>query len=858
MNTGKTVLFSFLFLILSITLSAQERNIYQNSTFSTEERVKDLLSRMTTREKIAQVRHLMSWDVLNGQKLDYEKLEEVTKGGVAWGFVDGFPLTGTSSQFVMNEIQKFMVEKTRLGIPIFTVGESLHGAAHEGATIFPQNIALGSTFNPELAYLRSKMTTRDLHAQGLRQVLAPCIDVVRDLRWGRVEEGYGEDPFLSGTLAIAEVNGYLEHGIQPMLKHFGPHGNPLGGLNLASVECGSRDLLDVYLKPFEMVVKNTKVMAIMSSYNSWNRIPNSASPYLLTEVLREDWGFKGYVYSDWGAIGMLQSFHHVAQSKEESAIQSLTAGLDAEASSDAFPTLIEAIDRGTLDEAYLDSAVTRVLRAKFEAGLFDDPYGLAYQKYPMHTKESVDVSRRIADESTVLLKNEGNLLPLKIENLKSIAVLGPNADQVQFGDYTWSRSNKDGVTPLEGLQKLVGNRLVLNYAKGADMMSKDVSLISEAVAMAKKSDLSIIFCGSSSASLARDYSNTNCGEGFDLHDLQLTGSQPELIRAVHAVGKPVILVLVSGKPFTIEWEKEHLPAILVQWYAGEEAGNSIAAILFGGVNPSGKLSYSFPRSVGHLPAYYNHLPSDKGFYKQPGSYASPGRDYVFSSPTNLWNFGHGLSYTSFQFDQLALNKKNFAEDEKIDVALNVTNTGSKEGKEVVQIYIRDIVSSVVTPVKQLKAFQKVALKAGESKRVKLTIPVSELYIRDSKNEKKVESGEFELQIGNSSDHILLRDTISVGHLLEEGVSTNKITARVPKETIEVKGTIRDVQATLIPDAMVYSLLLKKVVGKTSEKGVYRVNVPMNDVLSFEKVGYETLQVEVKNRKDLNVSLNYKN
>lgn len=853
LSIGVVILFA-----ISILSTHAQTPIYKQTQYSTEERVADLLQRMTIDEKIAQIRHLTSWYLFNEQELDLDKLKKHTQNGIAWGFVDGFPLTGKNLKESMHIIQKHMVENTRLGIPTFTVGESLHGSVHEGSTIFPQNVALGSTFNTDLAYQRAAMTTQDLHVQGLRQVLSPCIDVVRDLRWGRVEESYGEDPFMNGKMAIAEVNGYIDNGIAPMLKHFGPHGNPLGGLNLASVECGVRDLLDVYLKPFEMVVKETKIMAVMSSYNSWNHIPNSASHYMMTDILRDDWGFKGYVYSDWGSIGMLEYFHKTAKDDKESATQAITAGLDVEASSDSYPALKELIESGKLDVAVLNTAVSRVLRAKFEAGLFDDPYGEKYVSSKMHSLESIALSRKIADESTVLLKNEKGLLPLDKNKVRSIAVLGPNADQVQFGDYTWSRQNKDGITPLAGLKALLGNTVAINYAKGADMMSLSTDLIPEAVEAAKKSDIAIIFCGSASASLARDYSSTTTGEGFDLHDINLTGAQGNLIKAVHATGKPIVLILVTGKPFTIEWEKENIPAILTQWYAGEQAGASIADILFGNVNPSGHLTFSFPRSVGHLPAYYNHLPSDKGYYKQHGKYGKSGRDYVFSSPTNLWNFGHGLSYTQFGITNLQVAKKNYSERDTVTVTVDVTNTGDRVGQEVVQLYIRDVVSSVVTPVKTLRAFEKVKLKAKEKKTVSLSFSIADLYIRDSNNKKFVESGDFEIQVGSASDNIALKEIINVGESLTASILEAKedIALRPKGKTMKVRGTIRDIQATLIYDVVVFSSLLNKEVGKTDNRGNYTVEVPENDVLVFFKKGYTGSNVEVNKQKDISVSLSY--
>lgn len=704
---------------------------YKNKNLPIEERVEDLLNRMTVDEKIAQIRHIHSSKIFNRQELDMKKLTDWA-GNTSWGFVEGFPLTGDNCAKSMYLIQKYMVEKTRLGIPIFTVAESLHGAVHDGATIYPQNIALGSTFNPELARKKTQMISDDLHSMGFRQVLSPCIDVVRDLRWGRVEESYGEDPYLCGLFGIEEVSGYLENGISPMLKHYGPHGNPLSGLNLASVECGLRDLHEIYLKPFEMVVKNTGILAVMSTYNSWNHIPNSASHYLLTDILRDEWGFKGYVYSDWGAIEMLKTLHFTARNSSEAAIQAISAGLDAEASSKCYPFLKGLIEKGQFDEKILDTAVRRVLFAKFAMGLFEDPYGKTFKNRKRHSPESVKLAKTIADESTVLLKNENQLLPLDAKSLKSIAIIGPNADQVQFGDYTWSRNNKDGVTPLQGIKNRVNKNTAIHYAKGCSLTSLDTSGIAEAVEAAKNSEVAVIFGGSASAALARDYKSSTCGEGFDLNDLNLTGAQSQLIREVYRTGTPVILVLVTGKPFVIEWEKNNLPAILVQWYAGEQAGNSIADILFGEVVPSGRLTFSFPRSTGHLPVYYNYLPSDRGFYKNPGSYDSPGRDYVFSAPSALYSFGYGLSYTSFVYKNLSTDKDKYELNDTIHATVEVKNTGKYTGKEVVQLYVRDKASTYVTPVKQLRDFKKIELAPGETRTVQLQVPISDLYLVDEK------------------------------------------------------------------------------------------------------------------------------
>lgn len=836
-----------------VTVSPQKMP-YQRAGLPIEERVKDLLQRMTLEEKLAQIRHIHSWEIFNGQELDKSKLEKKAQN-MSWGFVEGFPLTAENCAKNMLAIQHFMVEKTRLGIPVFTVAESLHGVVHEGATVFPQSVALGSTFNPDLAYCKTSTIANELHSVGMRQVLSPCIDVVRDLRWGRVEESFGEDPYLCGLFGIAEVKGYMENGISPMLKHYGPHGNPLSGLNLASVETSVRDLHEVYLKPFEMVMKQAPTLAVMSAYNSWNRIPNSASHYLLTDILRKKWGFKGYVYSDWGAIEMLKNFHFTARNSEEATLQALTAGLDVEASSDCYQTIPALIEKGELDSEVVDEAVSRVLYAKFRIGLFDDPYGEKFTKGAIHSKEAIALSKKIADESAVLLKNDRQLLPLAIEKLKSIAIIGPNADQIQFGDYTWTRDNRFGVTPLQGIREYVGDRVKVNYAKGCSLVSMDESDIQQAVEIARQSDVSILFCGSASAALARDYKSSTCGEGFDLNDLTLTGAQPALIKAVQATGKPVILVLVTGKPFAIPWEKKNIPAILVQWYAGEQSGHSIADILFGKVSPSGRLTFSFPESTGHLPVYYNHLRSDRGFYKSPGSYDSPGRDYVFSAPVPLWSFGHGLTYTSFEYSNLRTDKTAYLLNDTVHVQINLKNTGKREGKEVVQLYVSDLYSSVSMPVRQLRDFCKVTLQAGESKTVQLKVPVKELTILNEQNEAIVEPGEFEVQVGSASDRILLRKIIHIG---QARYTENKQEQAIPKSErqIKVQGVIRDVQATLIPGVLIYEKTTGKLVGKSDSKGNFTIKTGNREILCFKKRGYESLEKFVDNQENINLRMDY--
>ena len=841
-----------------ISTFAQSTPIYKDASQPVEIRVQDLLSRMTLEEKIAQMRHIHAYSIMENGKLNKAKLEKLLNGK-SMGFIEGITLPGKDCLALMNEVQQYMRKNTRLGIPVFTLTESLHGSVHDGSTIFPQAIALGSTFNPTLAYEMTSAIAKELSAQGITQSLTPVIDVCRDLRWGRVEECFGEDPFLVSRMGVSQVRGYLDNGVSPMIKHFGAHGAPQGGLNLASVSCGQRDLLSIYLKTFETVVKEAKPWAVMSSYNSWNNEPNSSSRYLMTELLRDQWGFQGYVYSDWGAIGMLNYFHKTAQNGAEAAIQALTAGLDAEASDNSYAELQQLVESGMLDEKYINQAVARILTAKFNMGLFEYtlPAEKNYDKI-VHAPAHVALARKIAEESIVLLQNKNKILPLQMDRLKSVAVIGPNADQVQFGDYTWSRDNKDGVTLLKALKEKTGNRLTLNYAKGCDLVTDSKEGFKEAVNIAQKSDVCIVVVGSASASLARDYSNATCGEGFDLSDLALTGVQEDLIKAVHATGKPVIVVLLSGKPFAMPWIKENIPGIVVQWYPGEQGGLALADMLFGKVNPSGKLNYSFPQSVGHLPCYYNYLPTDKGFYRSPGSKNKPGKDYVFSSPQALWAFGHGLSYADFDYLSATISKEDYGNDEEIEVTVTIRNTGDCDGLEVPQVYVRDVISSVVMPVQELKGFEKVLIKKGETVQVKITIPVSELALYNKDMEKVIEPGAFELQIGRASDDIRIKKVITVERASEKYIPTSKdkekkISAvkNVVATPVVVKGVVRDVQANLLPQVTV------KIGNKettTDMKGEYSIRAMSTDTLTVSGSKFKTERIPIEGRQVINVRM----
>lgn len=826
---------------------------YQNPNLPAKVRALDLLQRMTIEEKIAQVSHLHSWNIFDEQELNKTKLENYC-GDLGIGFFEGFPLSAENCRTTFREIQTYMVENTRLGIPAFPVAESLHGVVQDGATIYPQNIALGSTFNKDLAYQKAKYISAELNTMGVKQVLAPCIDVVKELRWGRVEESYSEDPFLCSQMAVGEVKGYLDHGISPMLKHYGPHGNPQSGLNLASVDCGVRDLFDIYLKPFETVIAQTNVKAVMSSYNAWNRTPNSASRFMLTDILRHRYGFEGYVYSDWGVVDMLKTFHKTAGDDVEAAMQALTAGLDVEASSSCFRALIEKINNNEIDPRVVDQAVLRVLTVKFELGLFEDPYQeKCTWRLPMMSPESIALSRQIADESAVLLENNG-ILPLNKNNYKSIAVIGPNADKVQFGDYTWSKKKSDGVTPLEGIKNLVGKHCKINYAQGCSIASMDESGIAEAVTAAKTSDISLVFVGSSSTSFVRHSTEpSTSGEGIDLNDISLTGAQQQLLEAVKATGKPMVVILVAGKPFAIPWVKENADAVIVQWYAGQEEGNSIAAILFGEVNPSGKLSFSFPQSTGHLPVFYNHLSTDRGFYKEPGTYEQPGRDYVFSSTDALWSFGHGLSYSDFEYLAASTDKTSYNLHDTVKVNASIKNNSKIRGKEVIQVYVRDLVSSIMTPVKQLKAFEKVTLEPGETRQIVLEVPTHELYLTDDLGNRFAEEGDFEFMVGTSSENISFTLPVYLGQNKKNKNKDTEIAASDKGKLIKIKGEVRDVQATPVKDVKVVDGS-GKYQTVTDQNGRYVIKAHEAGRLTFSKKGYAVQEIIVNGSNDINIQI----
>lgn len=743
--------------------------IYKDKTAPIESRVNDLMQRMTLEEKVEQ----MGMHGLG----DYPNLK--ASYGVCDSPFDGLEKIADQSR----KAKQHARENTRLGIPPIQIAECLHGLLAYGATIFPQAIAQGSTWNPELIKEMSAAVADEASAVGVDQALSPLFDLIRDARYGRNEECYAEDPYLVAEMGKAFVTGMQgdpeqtkdaipEGKLMCTAKHFAGYSVPWAGINLAPSSLGEREMRTLYLYPFEKVVKEANVYAVMPSYNEVDGVPAHANRWLLTDVLKGEWDFDGYVFSDYGGLSHLENFHHTAADKAEAAYQGVTAGVDLEAARpDIYPNLVQLVKEGKVKESQIDDAVRRILTAKFKAGVFDKDYADPVNiKKRIHTPAHVALARRLAEESAVLLKNDGSLLPLDASRIKDIAVIGPNADQVQYGDYSYTRDNKSGVTVLEGIKGAVGDKVRVHYAKGCGISSLDKSGFDEAVEAARKSDVAVVVLGETSVILsglgwgkgpgeAEADDPFTTGEGYDLTDINPIGVQRELIQAIQATGTPVVLVLVHGRPWSIAWEKENIPAILEAWYPGEQGGNAIADILFGNVNPSGRLNATFPQSVGHIPVTYDYKPSAKGINREPGTPEKPGRDYVFSSPDPLFPFGHGLSYTDFEYSDMEISGDRFDSD-GITVSVNVKNTGNREGKEVVQLYVNDKASTVTTPVMALKRFRKINLAPGQSERVSFTIAPDDLGLWNKEMKYVTEPGEFEFMFGRSSEDIKCRKTAS--------------------------------------------------------------------------------------------------
>lgn len=744
-----------LILLFSVSLGVNAQvPVYKDKTQPINERVNDLLGRMTLEEKVAQ---------LQNRQMDHNY--EKTLKGLPFGTVHEMNFPAAECASIYADVQKYLKERTRLGIPAITCAEGIQGIIQNGCTIYPVSLAQSSTFNPQLINRMGAAIAEEARAIGIRQILSPVFDIARELRWGRVEETYGEDPFLIAEMGIAYVKGVQSKGdITCTPKHFIAHGTPSGGLNTAGVVGGPRELWSLYMYPFRRVINEAHPLSIMTCYSTYDGVPITGSRYYLTIVLRDSLGFDGYVYSDWGSVERLFIANYLASSYEDAARRALQAGVDVDVDDYCYHSLVQLAKEGKVSMEDIDKAVKRVLTVKFKLGLFDNLTGSADEvKRVVRSKEHVALAKQIADESIVLLKNENNILPLDLKKYRKIALIGPNANKAVMGDYAWTKPDDDeGVNLLQGLRKAVGSKADVSYAEGCDWWSQDTTRIAEAVELAKRSDVAIVAVGMRSAFLGRSPKNSTTGEGFDVSSLDLPGVQQRLLEAVKATGKPVIVVFISGKPLAMPWVKDNADAFVVQWFGGEQQGAAMADVLLGNVNPSGRLTVSFPQSTGNTPCFYNYYKNDRHtVYIKGGTLDKPARHYVFESPEPLWSFGEGLSYTSFDYRDWELSDTILTAADTLTVKVDVANTGNRDGKETVQLYVTDLISSVSVPIRQLKAFAKTEIKHGKTATVTLRVPISELAVYNEEMKRVVEPGDFDIQIGSSSNNIKFRKKVTV-------------------------------------------------------------------------------------------------
>ena len=750
---------------------------------SIKQRVDKLLSQMTLDEKLAQIGSYWMFDLQTNGTLDWDKAADKLKFGIGQitRVAGASTLQPVQAAEAANNLQKFLVERTRLGIPAIIHEECCSGAMVLGGTMYPQMLGLASTFQPELAEAMTTAIRKQMLAIGARQGLAPVLDVARDPRWGRVEETFGEDSTLVSHFGMAYIKGLqsenLAEGVIATGKHFVGHSLSQGGLNCAPVHAGMREIYDVYLAPFQAAIRDAKLASIMNAYPELDGEVVAASRRILTDLLRDQLGFDGLVVSDYEAIIMLNNFHNIAADPACAAGMALNAGIDVELPNGVCydAPLKSALDNGDISIELVDLAVQRHLTKKFELGLFDNPFvdeGKVVEVF--ETPEQRALAREIARKSMVLLKNDG-LLPLQ-KSIKTLAVIGPNAHngRNQLADYSYAamsqlmqwkapensafvQNDLDELSPyhikvttvLEGIQSAVSSETNILYAKGCDNLNGDTSGIDEAMELARQADAVVLVLGDKSG-LTPDCTT---GETRDSSDLKLPGVQEDLAKALFTTGKPVSVVLITGRPYALSAIAESANAILEAWLPGEEGGAAIADILFGDVNPGGKLPITFPRSVGQVPLFYNAKPA--------GTRSHWYVDYVSEKVTPLYPFGHGLSYTSFEYSDLSIGRKQVTGGESVDISFAVENIGKVVGEEVVQLYVHDEFASIPRPVKELKGYRRISLKPGETERITFHLPVNQLAFYDVDSNLIIEGGKIEIMVGSSSDDVRLRGEVEI-------------------------------------------------------------------------------------------------
>ena len=756
--------------ILGLTTApAAQAPAYRDATRPVDERVTDLLSRMTLDEKVAQL--LGVWNRKVQMQFPDGRFNPAAAGAILGNGIGEIsrpsevggdtavrPVrTPREHAEYVNAIQKWLIENTRLGIPALFHDEALHGLTAPRGTHFPVPIGLASTWDPSLVERLMSVAAREARARGSLHVLSPVVDLGRDPRWGRIEETYGEDPYLVSRLGVAAVRGYQGRSLPlapgkvlATLKHFAAHGSHEAGINTAPPLVSERLLRSELLVPFEAAVKEAGAYTVMPSYNEIDGVPAHVNAWLLEDVLRREWGFRGLIVSDYFGVEQLISRHHVARDKPDAAAQSLAAGLDLELPDPhGFPELVGLVKNGQIAESTVDRAVARMLRAKFLAGLFDHPYVDPDEAERVsNTAEHQALALEAARRSLILLKNAGNLLPLNRQTLKTVAVIGPNAQGVHLGGY--SRDPGRGVDVLTGITNAAGPGVRVVHAEGvritehpADWGADKVVMgdpalnrtrIQDAIKVARAADAIVAVIGTNESVSREAWSDSHLG---DVADLSLMGQQQDLIDALAALGKPLVAVLVNGRPLAIPLVAERVPAILETWYAGQEGGTAIGEAIFGAINPGGKLPVTFPRHVGQVPVYYN---------RRPTSF----RSHLDMSREPLWAFGHGLSYTTFSLANLKVTPATIGPGGTARVTVDVSNTGARAGDEVVQLYLRDVVSSVTRPTKELRGFERVTLSPGETRTVTFTLGPDALSLVDRHMRRVVEPGRFDVMVGTSS------------------------------------------------------------------------------------------------------------
>ena len=750
--------------------------LYKDARAPIPARVADLLKRMTLAEKVAQMRAVWSGkgDMLSGLAFDAAKASRNFPDGIgalarpsdkrgvpgvgeaSGGSRDRWRTPAQTVEFI-NALQRWAMEGTRLGIPVLVHEESLHGYMATDATSFPQAIALAGTFDPDLMRRVNAKIAAEMRARGVFYTLSPVVDITRDPRWGRVEETYGEDPYLAGEMGVAAIEGLQGPGkferlpkdrVFATLKHMTGHGQPESGTNAGPAVNGRRDLRENFFKPFREIVRRTSLGAVMPSYNEIDGIPSHANTWLLGEVLRGEWGFDGVISSDYNGVDQLASLHNVAADNADAARQALAAGVDSELpDGDAYATLVDQVAAGTVDQASIDRAVSRILTFKMRAGLFDNPYGdAALTARITGDAEGRALALEAAQKSMCLLKNDNAVLPLDPARMGGVAVIGPNADIVRFGGY--SSVPKQSVTILEGLRAAAPAADIVS-AQGVFITTSDdrsvdeielfprernLKLIEQAVEVARGSDTIILAIGDTEQTSREGFAVNHLG---DRDNIDIVGEQNALVDAMAALGKPLVVCAVNGRPPSWPDVVDKADAVLECWYSGQESGTAIAHALLGLINPGAKMPITVARNVGQLPFFYNHKPSAR-------------RGYLFADKAPLFPFGHGLSYTTFAVSAPRPSKTSFGLDEPVECTVEVTNTGTRQGDEVVQLYVTQSDLSVTQSVLELKGFERIALAAGETKTVSFSIPPRELAIWNRDMEETNEPGPLALSAGSSS------------------------------------------------------------------------------------------------------------